>query len=360
MGANDDLADRARVHAVDLMRFDARTRREVLKQLEQLEKDILDRLRASDIAGEDGVSTLTPFQRTRLETLRQSVTETIRTAYREIDRSTASELSDLSVSEGDWVVKNLNRMLGVETLTSVPTPSLLRAVASDAVIQGAPSQEWWSRQAGDLAQRFSDQIRQGMIAGETNSQIVRRIRGTRAAGYNDGIMGVTRRNAEALVRSSVQAVANEAQKTTARENSDVVKGYQALATLDSRTSDYCIARSGLAWDLDGNPIGHSLPFNGGAPWHWNCRTVMIPLLKSFRELGVNRDEIPPSTRSSLDGQVAEDLSFNDFLKGKSKTFQNDLLGEGKAQLWRDGKISLTDLLDQKGRPLTLEQLKERH
>ena len=125
-------------------------------------------------------------------------------------------------------------------------------------------------------------------------------------------------------------------------------------------SDICISYSGMSWDLDGNPIGNSLPFNGGPPRHWGCRSVLIPLLKSFRELGVNRDEIPPSTRSSLDGQVAEDLSFNDFLKGKSKTFQNDLLGEGKAQLWRDGKISLTDLLDQKGRPLTLEQLKERH
>lgn len=360
MSANEDIAQAATVHAVDLRRFDAKTRKDVLVLLEQLEKALIDSLRLSGIEGEGQVQTLTPFQRQRAERLLASVTETIRTAYRGIDFSMSDQLAGLSESEGIWVKTILDRGLGIDTLTTIPGPNFLRAIASDVLIQGAPSSEWWARQAGDLVEKFGDEVRQGMIAGDTNSKIVQRIRGTRAAGYKDGIMEATRRNAEALVRSSVQSVANAAHLATARENSDVVKGVEQISTLDGRTTVICISYSEKTWDLDGKPIGHKLPFNGGPPRHWNCRSILVPLLKSFLELGVNRDEIPTSTRASLDGQVPADMTFQTFLDGKSKAFQDDLLGVGRADLWRDGKITLTGLLDQKGRPLTLEQLRERH
>jgi SPP1 gp7 family putative phage head morphogenesis protein len=357
--ANEELADRARVHAINLLRFDAKVRRDVLRQLERLEKDLIERLRLGAIAGDEpGAAALTPAQRQRLTTLLTGVTETIRTAYRGIDTGTAGELAGLAVSEGEWTVRSLAGALGTDAVAVMPASATLRSVAGDALVQGAPSREWWSRQAGDLVERFSDEVRQGIIAGETNSQIVRRIRGSRAAGYKDGLMEVTRRNAEALVRTSVQSVANDALMTTARENADVVKGFEQISTLDSRTTTICIAYSGKTWDLDGNPIGHDLPFNGGTPRHWGCRSVTVPLLKSWTEMGVNiRDEIPPSTRASLDGQVPEDMTFDKFLSGKSKTFQDDLLGPGRAELWREGKITLTQLVDQRGRPLTLDQLR---
>ena len=42
-----------------------------------------------------------------------------------------------------------------------------------------------------------------------------------------------------------------------------------------------------------------------------------------------------------------------------KRAMDHMLGKGKAQLWREGKITLTDLVDQYGRPLTLKELRER-
>ena len=84
----------------------------------------------------------------------------------------------------------------------------------------------------------------------------------------------------------------------------------------------------------------------------------MAILKTFRDLGVDLDEIPPSTRASMDGQVAEDLSFDDWLSKKPKAFQDKMLGPGRAQLYRDGKITLTDLVDLRGNPLTLEALEE--
>jgi hypothetical protein len=37
-----------------------------------------------------------------------------------------------------------------------------------------------------------------------------------------------------------------------------------------------------------------------------------------------------------------------------------MLGKGRAQLWRDGKITLSQLLNAEGAPLTLAQLKAKY
>jgi len=70
--------------------------------------------------------------------------------------------------------------------------------------------------------------------------------------------------------------------------------------------------------------------------------------------------VPVSTRASMDGQVAADLSFGDWLKGKPVEFADEMLGKGRAQLWRDEKITLQDLLNAQGVPLTLKQLREKY
>ncbi|MDD5723606.1 MAG: hypothetical protein PHY29_07710 [Syntrophales bacterium] len=47
---------------------------------------------------------------------------------------------------------------------------------------------------------------------------------------------------------------------------------------------------------------------------------------------------------------------SDFLNRHSKEYQDNLLGPGRAELWRSGKITLSDLVSQQGRPLSLSQL----
>jgi hypothetical protein len=123
----------------------------------------------------------------------------------------------------------------------------------------------------------------------------------------------------------------------------------------------CIAYDGQLWDLQGGPIGSTeLPFNGGPPRHWNCRSVLVPITKSWKELGIKAKDASSGGRASMDGEVAKETKFGDWLGRKSEEDQNRILGKGKAQLWRDGKISLTDLLDQRGNPLTLEELQGKY
>ena len=86
--------------------------------------------------------------------------------------------------------------------------------------------------------------------------------------------------------------------------------------------------------------------------------MLRPLVKSWAELGIDLPEIPKSTRASMDGQVSSETAYEDWLKSKSEAQQNATLGHGKAKMWRDGKITFNDMLDQTGREYTLDQLKQ--
>ncbi|MDO9894668.1 phage head morphogenesis protein, partial [Glaesserella parasuis] len=78
--------------------------------------------------------------------------------------------------------------------------------------------------------------------------------------------------------------------------------------------------------------------------------------KSWKELGIDAEEMPSSTRASQDSPVSEQINYENWLKSKSPEQQDQVLGKGKADLWRRGVITFADMLDQSGRPLTLKDL----
>ena len=88
---------------------------------------------------------------------------------------------------------------------------------------------------------------------------------------------------------------------------------------------------------------------------------MVPVLKTWKELGINMDELPESTRASMEGQVT-DKTFADWLKRKTETdptFADRTLGKGRAELFRDGKITMDQMISG-GKPLTLSELKGKY
>jgi hypothetical protein len=125
-------------------------------------------------------------------------------------------------------------------------------------------------------------------------------------------------------------------------------------------SPTCVAYSGAEWDLDGNPInGTTLPFNGGPPRHWGCRSVLTSITKTFKEMGIKGlPELPDTGERASDlGPIDRKTTMDQFLKMHDTEWQDKMLGKGKAQLWRDGKITLSQLVSGSGRELTLEELK---
>lgn len=231
---------------------------------------------------------------------------------------------------------------------------------ADKLVQARPLADYWRRQSVDLRQAFMGSIRTSMQNGESTQQAVTRVVGGTIAGVQvPGIMNVKRNQAEALVRTQIAASVNSARVHALSNMPDLVKGYQQVSTLDNRTSDICMAYSGATWDIDFRPLEPStLPWNGGPPRHVNCRSTVVPILKSYEELGIPVDKLSPTTRASMDGQVPGDITFDEWLRKKGVATQNEMLGPARAKLWRDGKITLSQLVDMKGNPLTLEQLEQ--
>lgn len=339
------LADEILSHKINLMRFTASERARVLKLLQKMQTSLRAKL----------LTDLTDFGKARVNKLLKETDEIINSAYVGIQQS--FDFSELAQTEAGVTSKILT---GIGLEAALPTATALKSIVSNLLIEGAPSAKWWKKQAESTAFNFAAQVRQGVVQGETLQQIITRVIGSPKKGIV-GVMETSRRGASALVHTSISTIANDAAMTTFQANGDVIKGVQQLSTLDGHTSKICIAYSGAAWALDGRPInGTTLPFKGGPPRHWNCRSVLRPITKTYRELGLNINEVPTGTRASDLGQVKADITFNAFLKRHDKGYADDLLGPGRAEMWRKGRITLQDLVSGNGRELTLRQLKELH
>jgi len=340
------IADDLLTHTLDLFRLDASLRNSALLLLQNMQKELRAKLGAND---------LTAFSKDATQRLLAETSAVIDNYYRQIKQKSDEALNALPAIEAQAV---RDALVGVGYATALAPPVQFATAMTDVMIQGAPSAEWWSRQSTDTKFRFSNALRQGIVQGKTNQQIIGDVLGR---GPGQGVLEVSRRNAAALVQTSVQTVANVARLESFKQNADVVKGVKQISTLDSHTTDICIAYSGMAWNLEGKPIqGNKLPFNGGPPRHWNCRSLLVPITKSFKELGLDVPEKEASTRASTDGQISASTTFDDFLTRKGKAFQDEILGPGRAQLWRDKKITLQQLLDLQGNPLSLADLQAKY
>ncbi|WP_448506606.1 phage minor head protein [Immundisolibacter sp.] len=336
---------------LNIIRMEAATKKAVVKLLNDLEKEITDQIASADVNG----VTMTAYRRKRLEKLLADVQSVTKSAYRKAQATATSGMYDVVKAAAADTVDALNGMFGAKIATVSLNAAVLEKLVGETLIEAAPSKLWWERQPPDLMQRFSDQMRLGMAKGETVDQMIQRIRGVPARNgqlAKAGLMDVKRHQAAALVRTSMQTVANEARMTAYTQNRDLVKGLKWLATLDNRTTPICRELDGKTWaytdDGDLEPVGHDLPFPGPTA-HWNCRSTQIPWLKSWEELTADAggdkelakrlDDVPESTRASMNGQVPKSVTYNEWLKSIPEGEAKKALGTAaNFRLWRDNKL----------------------
>lgn len=352
MNLSDKLADLAIERQLDLNRYTGSLQNNILRLMRDLAADIEEQFRGD----------LTEYNKARLSALIREIRALVADTYGVLADQLSTDFPQLAADEAAWARQSFNAAVGANLMASLPTETAIAGVAREVIFQDMPLSDWLKRQEGDTNFRINQAIRTGISLGETNGKIMKRLGDLKVKNIGDQTaLGITRRNLNTIVRTAVQDVTSSAQMKTLEANSDIIKALQHLSTLDSKTSDICIARSGLTWSvLDKKPIGHDIVFIR-PPVHPNCRSKIIPVVKSFRELGLDIEDYKPSVRASMDGEVAADTTFAQFLDRKGKAFQDDVLGPGRADLWRSGKITLPELLDpQSGRVLTLRELQARY
>lgn len=348
--ANDRLADLAIGHQIYLQRYGGGVARKVIALLNRVDADLYRQLT-------EALERLPPerFTVQRLDQMLVQVQQLNAAAYRAAGEELDESLLELAGYEASWQHRSISSVLPKVVAEQLPLSTITAAQAHAAAMarpfQGKLLREALAGIEQARAIRIRDTIRMGFVEGQTIDQMVRRLRGTRALGYADGLMEIDRRGAEALVRTAVNHTANYARQALFDANADLIEEWEFVATLDGRTTLTCASLSGQTFRLGTGPQ---------PPRHWGCRSTAVPVLKSAWEaLGVRKSDIDPGTQASMDGQVAADINYGQWLRSKPAEFQDEVLGRERGKLFRNGGLSVDRFTDQRGKVYTLDELRKR-
>lgn len=357
---NERLFDELTAHAVDLQQYSDGVARRMIALLNRVDADL-----SAELAAALERMPADSFTVERLEALLGSVRQLNAAAYASVTEALQSELRAFAAYEAGYQSSLYQSVIpaAVQVRYSIASvsPNQVYSAAMSRPFQGRLLKDWASNIEAGRMTKIRDAIRIGYVEGKTASEIVRGIRGTRAAGYADGLLQRPRRDLMAVVQTAIGHTASVARDHFIDSNRDLIKAEVWRSTLDTKTSEPCRIRDGLKYDAQTHkPIGHKVPWlQGAGRIHWNCRSTSTPVTKSWRELGIPIEDMSPSERASMDGQVPAETTFASWLQRQSAARQDQVLGAERGRLIREGGLKLPDLYSPNGRYLTLEELRER-
>lgn len=347
VSVNEEIQDRTIRHMVFLERYKAGEVRRIRKILDtQIIPNINAKIEKRLLRIIERGSDLGPSTTRRLKQLEKELLKLSREMSTDLRKVLTVDLTDLSRDEMAWQVNVIKDGIGFDLELVVPDPRTVAKVIKRTSFAGQTLDQWFDSLARATQRNIMTAVNRGIVEGETTAQIMQRIRGTRAQGFTDGVWATTRRQAEAVTRTTINHATNQARLELFKENEDIIEGLQWTATLDARTSTICAGLDGQVFKIDKGPR---------PPAHVNCRSVMSVLLKSAASLGLN--ELPAGKRASMDGQVPATLTYGQWLKKQPSHIQIEVLGSTKAKLFTDGKLPIERFTNDNLKPLTLDQLR---
>ncbi|WP_348720371.1 minor capsid protein [uncultured Alcanivorax sp.] len=345
MAVPDALVDSTVRHAVYLERLKAGEANQMADFLKDADREIRKKLlMRSEIAA---------YKRDKLNRLLKEIDTLLTGLYAKQTAGLIGSLKELAEYESGFEARNLNSVVSAASFAVPAITTVWSAATLDPMsVRGSqggklldPFIKDWARSE---VEAVKNRIRQGAFEGQTNAEIVRSIRGTKALRYKDGLLDTTRRHAEAIVRTAVQHVASTARFQTWDANADLLTGYQWVSTLDSRTTQQCRSLDGQKFKLGEGPR---------PPLHIGCRSTTVADLDDGLDF---LDE--GATRSSLTGPVDADLTYYQWLKRQPAAFQDSAIGPKRGKLLRAGGLSaerFSELqLDRNFQPLTLAEMRQ--
>jgi SPP1 gp7 family putative phage head morphogenesis protein len=392
-------------NAIDLNRFSNSVGRRIINAYNDIIIDAVNQLRTID-------ELAAPVKAARLRAILAQLKDSLATWAGDATEITATELQGIAQLQSEFVADQLQRALpagardAVRTVeispqfaqsvvTTDPTQINVVALSDDlfAAVQGAPATFSLTAAQGatitlpngevvskafrgiavDQAERFSQVVRQGLLTGEPTPAIAKRLIGSLQFGEEAKTVkqliaaggqatAVADNQVIALVRTSINQVANTASQQVYEANQDITPRYRYVATLDTRTSAICRALDGQEFEYGKGPT---------PPQHFNCRSTTVPVI-DYDALGFAPP--PPSKRAAAGGMVPANVSYGEWLKAKRPgetdadllARQATALGAGKVPYFR--KLSekygpqnaLAKLVRDDGSELTLDQLRARY
>jgi SPP1 gp7 family putative phage head morphogenesis protein len=384
-------------NAIDLNRFSNSVAKRIARTYNDLILDAVDQLRGID-------ELAAPVKAARLRAILAQLKGSLDNWAEASTLLAVEELQGLAVLQSKFVTSELAKALPVELANQIRSvqisPQFAQAVATidptalnvvtlsddlQAAVAGAPQAFRLTAAQGSVitlpngkvieksfrglaesqADLFSMTVRNGLLTGESTDKLARRLKGRLQFGQpamslrqmaqaGGEVTAVANHQVMALMRTSINQVANASSQQVYEANQDVTKKYRYVATLDSRTSPICRSLDGQEFVYGKGPV---------PPLHFNCRSTTVPVV-DYKGLGF--DPPPPSKRSSRNGLVPSDQTYGQWLENQSKAVKDDVLGASKVPYFESlvKKVGPTKAIrkfvSQDGSELTLAQLRRRY
>ena len=390
-------------NAIDLNRYSNSVARRLINAYNDIIIDAVNQLRTID-------ELAAPVKAARLRGILAQLRDSLSTWAGDSTEITAIELQGLAQLQSEFVAEQLAKALPAGARSAVRTvevspqfaqavvttdPTQINVVAlSDDLYEAVYGTQALATQAGagtfsltaaqgamvtlpngsvvqkafrgiavDQAERFSQVVRNGLLTGETTQSIAKRLVGGLEFGESARSVhqliaaggqatAVADGQVMALVRTSINQVANAAAMQTYEANQDITKRYRYVATLDSRTSAICRALDGKEFEYGKGPT---------PPQHFNCRSTIVAVITD--SLMAPSKE---AKRASAGGLVPADTTYGDWLLQQGEAMQSKVLGPSKAPYFRSlaakhgPQNALAKMISKDGSELTLEQLQARY
>lgn len=338
--ARSALTNSAIRHQVMLERLKAAEAREynrLIPILTRQVEDTLIRLRTS----------VTSLTRARLNGLLRELRAAQQAALDEAQTSLMRRLRNIAAYESEFEATSINAHTPASITLRAATVEV--AWASATVVPLSATGDLLEPFVAEMTKREVDAINKVIMRGHsegwTNDEIIRVLRGTKKLNYKDGLTAAMGRHNATIVRTAVQHVSNQAREATWVENE--IKKYRWISTLDSRTSPQCRSLDGKIFVVGKGPR---------PPIHMSCRSTTVAIIPGLENLS---DML---TRASADGQVGGSVTYYEWLKTQSASFQDAVLGPTRGKLFRDGGLSAERFaalqLGAFFEPLSLEEMRK--
>ena len=227
--------------------------------------------------------------------------------------------------------------------------SQINALALTVPVGGRILEDWVGRTFKGSIDKIKEEIGVSLVKGESYSKIVKRLTSE---------FGMLERDAITLARTYVQEINVKAATDVFEANADVVKEVEWTAIMENGnvktgrgTCPRCQALDGMRYPVKTTNRPH-------CPLHARCRCMLVPVTKTWKELGLNGDEMEEIYRPwvvrgdraiNIGGVPIIDYGFTDkdyadWWLTRSKAFQNNSIGPFRANLIRSEKLDFEDLV----------------
>nr|WP_314523793.1 minor capsid protein [uncultured Acinetobacter sp.] len=315
-------------------------------------RDLLDELSDSEKVALAGGQYTTPH----LKEIRDLINQWFITVSAGLPEAFAVSAVALAVYEANYTAALLGEKVKEQSGLKLWAKAKKTPLAGGALVENLFQQiPIIARQKVDYA------IRDGINTGQTNQEIIKRIRGYDKTidgkkVHFDGIVDQSRVEIERTVRTVRSHVANQAHNDVYTQLGFVYVKF--VATLDGRTSKRCASLDQTVYKMD---EAHPTP-----PLHPNCRSLLVPVREEGELIGrrpfVADDrkvkDIPKGDRDGIVGQVNANTSFKDWFARQDAKFQEQWLGPSRYKLYKSGDFTIDKFVDPDGQMYTLEELKK--